>query len=233
MMMMSGSAVSPTMDALVSRCQVLAGRFLDAPPIDLLDGIARLAADLPLDELNVPERMMAAMILVRVLSRWVERSRLASTTPIAQRLIDLSTQPVSAAAWQNRWAHLIALCGSALGEDAERPLGFTLNPRTAILLDVIRTRFHESTLHLRGVAASANISPWHATRLLARDTGKSFNVHLRQRRGTAVRRLLEETSLTVKEIAARAGYSNARQLARDVKRLYGLTPRALRSRGRS
>jgi hypothetical protein len=46
----SGSAVSPAMDGLVSKCQVLAGRFLDEPPNDLLDGIARADADVPLAE---------------------------------------------------------------------------------------------------------------------------------------------------------------------------------------
>lgn len=223
--------MSPTMDVLVSKSQLLAGRFLDAPPSDLLDGIARLAADVPLDELTVPERVVAAMILVRVLSRWVERSPVTGPASIAQRLVDLSTLPASTGMWRGRWTHLINLCGSALRASAECPTSGSLrHPRAAVLLDTIRARYHESTLHLRGVAATANISPWHATRVLAQETGKSFVAHLRECRVTAVRRLLEETSLSVKEIAARTGYSSARQLTRDVKRLYGTTPSALRVR---
>jgi AraC-like DNA-binding protein len=230
-MTISGSAVSPTIDVLVSKCQVLAGRFLDAPPSDLLDGIARVAADVPLDELTVPERMMAAMILVRVLSRWVERSQLVSPAPITERLVDLGTLPVSVGAWRGRWTHLIDLCGHALSVSGEWPAtGSLRHPRARALLDIIRTRFHEPTLHLGGVAAAANISPWYATRVLAQETGKSFVVHLRQCRVTAARRLLEETSLSVKEIAARTGYSSARQLTRDLKRLYATTPRAFRLR---
>ena len=218
---------SRSMDVLVSRCQVLAGRFPDVAPVDLLDDIARVAADVPLDELAVAERMMAGMVLVRMLSHWAECSRLAMPAPITERLVALGPLPLAAILWRRQWIDLLDLCRHALSSRVE--LACKGNPRSAVLLEAIRMGFHESTLRLRDVAGAAGFSPWHAAHLLARDTGQGFIAHVRDHRVTAARQLLDETLLSVKEIAAQVGYSSARQLTRDFKRLCGTTPIAFRA----
>jgi AraC-like DNA-binding protein len=233
-MISSSSCVSPTLDALVSRCQVLAGRFPDAAPADLLDDIAQTAVDMPLDELAVTERMMAGMVLVRMVSHWAERSRLATPVRFADRLVDLATLPVTTSVWQDRWINLLDLCRHALNSRVEPPVPpRTCSPRAALLVTAIAARYRDSSLRLRDVACAANVSSWHAAHLLSRETGQGFVAHVRDHRVTAARQLLDHTLLSVKEIAARVGYSSARQLTRDFKRRYAVTPYACRVRGRS
>jgi len=227
MMIASGSSVSPTMDRLVSRCQVLAG-FLEAPPEDLLDAIALTAAAVPLDELGVPERMLAGMLLVRMLSHWAEHSRVTRSL-IAEPLLELGTLPLSVTMWRGRWIGLLQLCRRTLRAPVES-LVRDSDPRADMLLATIQMRFRDPTLCLSDIARAAHVSPWQASRLLARETGKGFIVHLREHRVTAARNMLTDTLLSVKEIADRVGYSSTRQLSRDFKRLCDTTPNGFRSR---
>ena len=82
---------------------------------------------------------------------------------------------------------------------------------------------------LAGAAEQLHFSTRHIARIL-RETGqKSFNTLLREARVAAARRLLEETSLTVEEVAQAAGFSEGGYFIRVFRRETGTTPALYRA----
>ena len=95
---------------------------------------------------------------------------------------------------------------------------------------IIRTRYSDPALNLAAVARQSGISPWQLSRLMKRHTGHGFTSHVHATRVEAAERLLIETSLSVKEIAATVGYRSTTQMDRQFRRASGAAPSALRSR---
>lgn len=82
---------------------------------------------------------------------------------------------------------------------------------------------------LAGAAEQLHFSTRHIARIL-RETGqKSFNTLLREARVAAARRLLEETNLTVEEVAQAAGFSEGGYFIRVFRRETGTTPALYRA----
>lgn len=65
--------------------------------------------------------------------------------------------------------------------------------------------------------------------LFAANTGQGFMTHLHVRRVAAARRMLIESQRSVKEVAAAVGYRSVTQLDRYFKRVFALTPNAVRA----
>lgn len=85
---------------------------------------------------------------------------------------------------------------------------------------------------LAELAAIASVHPIHVARQFRRDTGRSVQAHLRERR------LLHATALLARgdapaEVAAGCGYCDQAHLTRAMQRRLGITPAALRRRGRT
>jgi two-component system response regulator YesN len=74
------------------------------------------------------------------------------------------------------------------------------------------------------------VSIEHICRLLRRDTGRGFRTHLHQVRIQEAKRLLQQTNLSVKEIAYRTGYANTTRLDHYFKRLCGVLPSVFRQK---
>jgi AraC-like DNA-binding protein len=90
------------------------------------------------------------------------------------------------------------------------------------------TERYSTPLTLGVVARHAGVSPCHLARALKRHTGRAFLWHLHGARVDAAQRLLVTTTLSVKEVAAHAGYNTPTQLCRYFRRRCGTSPLAYR-----
>lgn len=121
--------------------------------------------------------------------------------------------------------------------------GISCSPDAVVLNVLIRASFfrasfpavfgvggvQEGLFSPPGAAEQLHFSTRHIARIL-RETGqKSFNTLLREARVAAARRLLEETNLTVEEVAQAAGFSEGGYFIRVFRRETGTTPALYRA----
>ena len=74
------------------------------------------------------------------------------------------------------------------------------------------------------IADAVEITPTYLSHLFKENTGESVMRYIEQRRMEKAKQLLEETSLTVNEIALQTGFTNSAVLIRTFKKLNGITP---------
>ncbi len=84
-------------------------------------------------------------------------------------------------------------------------------------------------LALREIAREVRLSMGHVRRLFQRETKMLPMQHLRALRMQRARELLENSTLSVKEIAAAVGTGDVSHFVRNFKRAYGSAPTAHRS----
>jgi transcriptional regulator GlxA family with amidase domain len=90
-------------------------------------------------------------------------------------------------------------------------------------------RHVSSKLTMREVAQTINVCSRRWARILKQQTGFGFLEHLHRCRINVARRLLNETVLSIKEVAAKVGYAHPSQLSRQFKLACGETPLAFRA----
>jgi YesN/AraC family two-component response regulator len=128
--------------------------------------------------------------------------------------------------------HLTRLARTYVPSSAPAP---ACAPETRISPQVIRTmhlienRYVETTLQVGAVAQDLGVSTEHLCRVLKRHTGLTFVTLLRRTRVRAACRLLQTTTLSMKEIACRAGFSSASRFDRDFKTVCGVSPSEYRA----
>lgn len=83
-----------------------------------------------------------------------------------------------------------------------------------------------------GLGARLGVSPRHLRRLFEKHLGASPDQLARSRRAHFARRLLDDTDLTITEIAFAAGFGSVRQLNRASREIFRETPGELRARRR-
>jgi AraC-like DNA-binding protein len=105
-----------------------------------------------------------------------------------------------------------------------------IDDRVLGVLGIIQVSYWDRDLTLAKIAAMTSLSTSRLRHLLQHNTGASFSWHLHKRRTEAAAALLNETSLTVKEISTKAGCGSALTLARHFKKFFGCTPEAYRKR---
>lgn len=103
------------------------------------------------------------------------------------------------------------------------------SPQVIRTMHVIENRYVETTLHVGAVAQDLGVSTEHLCRVLKRHTGLTFVTLLRRTRVRAACRLLQTTTLSMKEIASRAGFSSASRFDRDFKTVCGVSPSEYRA----
>ena len=104
-----------------------------------------------------------------------------------------------------------------------------ISPQVIRTMHVIENRYVETTLHVSAVAHDLGVSTEHLCRVLKRHTGLTFVTLLRRTRVRAACRLLQTTTLSMKEIASRAGFSSASRFDRDFKTVCGVSPSEFRA----
>jgi len=104
-----------------------------------------------------------------------------------------------------------------------------VSPPVIRAMRVIEQRYAETTLHVGAVAQDLGVSTEHLCRVVKRHTGLTFVTLVRRARVRAACRLLQTTALSMKEIAARAGFSSASRFDRDFKTVCGVSPSEYRA----
>jgi YesN/AraC family two-component response regulator len=104
-----------------------------------------------------------------------------------------------------------------------------VSPQVTRTMQLIENRYIESTLQVSAVAQDLGVSTEHLCRVLKRHTGLTFVTLLRRTRVRAACRLLQTTTLSMKEIAGQAGFSSASRFDRDFKTVCGVSPSAYRA----
>jgi two-component system, response regulator YesN len=98
------------------------------------------------------------------------------------------------------------------------------HPQVVHAVRAIDDRYWDVDLNVRSMARELGLSTEHLCRVLKRQTGGTFVTLLRRTRVRAACRLLASTTLCMKEIAGRVGFSSASRFARDFKKLCGISP---------
>ena len=104
-----------------------------------------------------------------------------------------------------------------------------ISPQVIRTMHAIENRYVETTLHVGALAQDLGVSTEHLCRVLKRHTGLTFVTLLRRTRVRAACRLLQTTTLSMKEIASRAGFSSASRFDRDFKTVCGVSPSEYRA----
>jgi two-component system response regulator YesN len=104
----------------------------------------------------------------------------------------------------------------------------TLDDRVVRAMRYIQEHGGDGRLTLQHLARNVHVSPWHLARMIKRQTGQGFVAHLHQVRIAAACQRLEQTALSVKEIAGAVGYDSSSQFDRRFKRQVGVTPLSYR-----
>jgi len=87
-------------------------------------------------------------------------------------------------------------------------------------------------LPIREIAREVHLSPWHFIHLFKAETSltpKQYMLRIRMKRAAT---LLEESFLSIKEVAAQAGFADPSHFSRECRRHWGLTPSEMRIRRR-
>lgn len=99
------------------------------------------------------------------------------------------------------------------------------DPRVSAVLRYIGDTHLLHSCRLAEVAAHLRISRSHLSRLVLKETGSTFKGHLTLARMSTASRLLQETNLSIKEIATRTGYGHVPSFDRQFRQYFhGVTP---------
>jgi AraC-like DNA-binding protein len=96
---------------------------------------------------------------------------------------------------------------------------------------LIEQRRHVPNLSVANVSASLGVSRSHLSRVLQAETGTTFRSTVVAVRLDRARRLLLETTLSMKEIARDVGFRSISELDRQFRREMGITPTGFREAG--
>ena len=91
-------------------------------------------------------------------------------------------------------------------------------------LDYMRENCMQQHLSLGAVADHVYVSQWHLSKLLNRETGKSFFDLLGSMRIEKAKSLLRTPGMNIQEVAEQTGYTDVAHFSRTFKKLTGQTP---------
>lgn len=99
-----------------------------------------------------------------------------------------------------------------------------MDRRIESAIQIVRERFPEASLSVTNVALRVSLSRSRLEHLLRQETGQTFRQYVRELRLAEGKRLLLKSTLQVKEVAFRVGYSSSAAFVRAFRRGCGLTP---------
>ena len=128
-----------------------------------------------------------------------------------------------------------ALVAHLLRQYAGRPVGPPPHrglPREKLTraIEYIQDQLH-ADLTVADVAQAIHMSPYHFTRLFKQSTGRSPYRYVIEARAKKARDLLLAGQFSIVEIAHNLGFADQSHLTRQVKEVFGVTPRVLLERG--
>ena len=210
----------------VDALQALAGEI--AQGSRSLHEIARsIAARLPAIH-SATEFLLLRSVLVEFSAR-----TLATAAPHRlPSILGLTTlRPAPAACPCCRLGDALVRCLSTADTSTARTVPASIQTvRSVRAMAVIQSRCCEPTVTAASVASSVGVSREYLAKLLHVHQGCGFRAALRAARLKRASQLLEQSLVSMKEIAARSGYSSTSQFDRDFRRQYAVTPGEYRRR---
>lgn len=217
---MPPSADFTAIHRFVSVVQVLAGRVVGAQPAEVPQVFAS-ALDFFPSRLNPTGLLAMRTVLTDAACRLELLSAPERTsTTFSRELVRIQT---AVSLEELRQAFGLYLDGLRR-HHMSSPVRVSSDPRVVASLAYMRKNFSRGRLALDEISAAVRVSRWHLERLLRRHTGRCFKTHLLEIRMDEARRLLGSTLLSIKEIAARVGYSHVTEFDRQFKRTFQSTP---------
>jgi len=116
--------------------------------------------------------------------------------------------------------------------DLQGDASSALDPRVQAVLDRVHTGRIRHRREFTHVARSLRVSPSYLSRLVVTQTGITFNRHLQAAKMGESARLLDESDLSVKEIASATGYEHVPSFDRQFRRYFRITPSEFRRHAR-
>lgn len=110
--------------------------------------------------------------------------------------------------------------------------GGYMDRRIETALGIIRDELHRNP-QVRELAHHVHLSRWHFIRLFKAETSLSPKQYVRNLRMQHAEELLDQSFLSVKEIAARLGFEDRSQFSHDFKKLRGCAPTKFRAHKRT
>jgi AraC-like DNA-binding protein len=224
----SGSPLrqSRSFDSWVEHCQHLIDDQLRDAGLEgdtLLDVVASLPRDL-----TEPQQERAGHLLARLFCQFV--------ATLDRRLVtDFARGPSPGdeiSEWWTATHRLAGLIVRASMAPPAMPLP-TPPPRTDAraerALAEIDRHFTNPRFGLGAAARHLALSDCRLTQLLKDTTGRTFGAHLHHRRVAEARTLLNDSALSIKEVAGRVGYQSTTQLDRHFKKIVRSLPSAYRA----
>jgi AraC-like DNA-binding protein len=103
-----------------------------------------------------------------------------------------------------------------------------MDRRIETALGIIRDELHRNP-QVQELAEHVHLSRWHFIRLFKAETSFSPKQYVRNLRMQHAEELLDQSFLSVKEIAARLGFEDRSQFSHDFKKLRGRAPTKFRA----
>jgi AraC-like DNA-binding protein len=103
-----------------------------------------------------------------------------------------------------------------------------MDRRIEVALGIIRDELRRNP-RVRELAQQVHLSRWHFIRLFKAETSFSPKQYARKLRMQQAEELLNQSFLSVKEIAASLGFEDRSQFSRDFKKLRGCAPSKFRA----
>jgi AraC-like DNA-binding protein len=228
-----GSCATFSIEDLARTCNALSERAGTHPLSTLC--AARDFADRVPSGLSTSDALQARSLLCQIFGQAVLGASLHTHAEVARRLALLTVTSVASERWRHHWMLAIDSACTALTcvSNPVRERESAIDQRVTRVLGRVSDRYAESSTTLNGAARDESVSACRLAHLMKQHTGATFQQHLHRRRIAEARRLLETTALSVKEVAARVGYSSTTQLDRRFRTAAGTTPRRYREAMRS
>src|SRR5262249_8589027 len=189
-----------SVDTVVRRCQAVAASAADGCHRELSHQLRELVLDVGGD-ISVAERLIIHRLFTRTCACAAKAVGAHRHPDIAAVLVEAASIDLAQTVWPRVLEVLAASCANAIDVAIEDNPNRGSDPRVERVLHVIAARCVEVTLSLPDIACESGMSMFHLARLVKRSTGHTVAAHIHRSRVALSRNLLQQASLSIKEIA--------------------------------
>jgi transcriptional regulator GlxA family with amidase domain len=180
--------------------------------------IAGLPATLPR-----AERLFVGQLVTQLVAKLTPPGVASSVG--GRRVLDFLALDSSSHTWQVQALQLLEDAAAMTDRRGRLPV---VPPLVRWVLRAIDDRY-ATPLTLTRLAHELDVSRAHLSHLLTHVTGKSFAEHLHDRRTAIAQERLTTTRMSIKQVAALAGYTSHARFRCQYVRRYGVTPASTRA----
>jgi AraC family transcriptional regulator len=112
----------------------------------------------------------------------------------------------------------------------QRLRGGLSQEKLMLAVEYIQDQLESGGLSVSGIARTVHMSPFHFARLFKQSTGKSPYRYVVQARAKRAKDLLKSGKFSIVEIAHRLGFADQSHMTRQLKDVFGATPKMLQAR---